>query len=356
MAETYQPGRRRQRGLPELVSIVVPVFNEKVNLAPLCGAIHEAMGEIPYEVILVEDGSTDGTFEEIERLAGEDARICGVSLSRNVGHQYSLAAGLDQARGQVVIMMDGDLQHPPELLPELIEKWREGYNVVQTRRRDAEQVGWVKRTCSRLFYRVFSLLCGIRLEPGTADFRLLDRMVLDELKGMREGHLFLRGLITWMGYRRAVVPFDPAPRRAGTPKYTFRKMLRFAKSGMFSFSSVPLRVGVWVGVAMAILSFAELLFVLGAYLSGKAEGVPGWASTIVVMTFLFGVLFLLVGLQGEYLIRIYERVQRRPSFMIERIVRQRTDDDETPREGEAAPTGRASIGISHEDRGPIVRT
>ena len=310
------------------MSVVVPVYNEADNIDPLADAVAEVLEGTALELIFVDDGSEDGTFERIERLAARDAAVCGVSLSRNFGHQYALAAGLRFAKGDVVITMDGDMQHPPALIPALIDKWRQGYNVVQTRRRDEAKAPFLKRLTSRVFYRVFSALSGIRIDPGMSDFRLLDRGIVDELRAMHEGQLFLRGLIAWMGYRKAVVPFEAEARYSGRPKYGARKMLGLAKSGMLSFSTVPLRIATVLGLVMALLSFAELLYVLIVYLLGRT--VTGWASLVAVMSFLFGVLFLLIGLQGEYILRIYERVQHRPQFLIERVVGRDADADGDP--------------------------
>lgn len=316
------PARPRRAG-PELLSVVVPVYNEAENVEPLAAAVREALADQAYELVFVDDGSSDATLERIEGLAAADGRVVGVALSRNFGHQVALSAGLREARGQAVVTLDGDLQHPPELIPQLLDKWREGYNVVQTQRLDVETPGAVKRWTSRAFYRVFSALCGIRLDPGMADFRLLDRSLVDELCRMREGQLFLRGLVAWMGYRKAVVPFTPAARHAGKTKYSMRRMLRFAGAGLFSFSAVPLRLGVLAGLIAALLSFAEIVYVLVVYFRG--ETIPGWASTMAIQSFLFGVLFVLLGLQGEYLLRIYRRVQGRPGFLVERLIRRDGD-------------------------------
>jgi len=323
MGEISGSDRDLQRRNPSLVSVVVPVFNERENLKPLADGIQAALKDTNYELILVDDGSGDGTFDEIEKLASANPKIVGLSLSRNFGHQYALAAGLRHARGDAVVTMDGDMQHPPELLPVLIDKWREGFNIVQTKRLDTQKVGWLKRVTSQTFYAAFGMLCGIRIDPGMADFRLLDRAVLDEINEMQEGQLFLRGLIAWMGYRRAVVPFEVGQRHSGKTKYTMAKMFKLAKAGLFSFSSIPLRVGVTVGFIIAFLSFAELLYVVISYFT--QETVPGWASTVGITSMLFGVLFLLIGIQGEYILRIYERVQRRPPFLIERVVGQETE-------------------------------
>jgi len=320
-----QPAGQGRRAAPRLVSIVVPVFNEIPNVGPLIEAVEAALGTQPYEILFVDDGSTDGTPAEIETHAARDDRICAVVLSRNFGHQHALAAGLRCARGDVVVTMDGDLQHPPGLIPTLIERWQEGANIVHTRRADTEDLPGFKRLTSRAFYRVFGWLSDVPLEPGMADFRLLDRRVVDELNRMQDGRLFLRALLRWMGYRSAIVPFTPGQRHAGRSKYTTRRMLRLATDGTLAFSTVPLRVGLLIGTATAVLSFIELLFVVIAWLMGRT--VPGWASTVGVVAFLFGVLFILLGIQGQYILRLYEQARARPPFIIERIVR-RTDERE----------------------------
>lgn len=328
------------RAEPKLTSIVVPLFNEQANVDVLIDEISLAMEARPYELILVDDGSTDGTAEAIEARAADDSRIVGLCLSRNFGHQYALSAGLKFATGQAVIMMDGDLQHPPQLLPSLIEKWQEGFNIVQARRTDTAGASVSKKGTSKLYYRLFKFLCGIELQEGMADFRLLDKTVVTEINKVQEGQLFLRGLIAWMGYRRAIVEFKAPARQGGESKYGLGQMLRLAGSGMLSFSTAPMRLGIVIGLVMSALSFLELLYVLIVRAFGAT--VPGWASTVGLLSLVFGVMFLLMGLQGEYLIRIYERVQQRPAFLVERVIGRRAeeseesekplskDDDETP--------------------------
>ncbi len=319
------------RPYPAMVSVVLPAYNEEGNVSLIAEKIADVLKPGgAYELIFVDDGSTDGTMAQIEAAMAKDPAVVIVSFSRNFGHQCALAAGLRYAQGDVVIMMDSDMQHPPSLLPKLIEQWRSGYNVVQTRRVDAEETPAVKRLTSRMFYRVFSKLCGIRIDPGMADFRLLDRVIVAELNEMKEGQLFLRGLLAWMGYRRAVVEFEVGRRYTGQTKYTMRKMLAFAKNGLLSFSPLPLRISIVVGVITAGLSLLELLYALIMYLAGRT--MEGWTSTIIVISLMFAVLFLLIGLQGEYILRIYERVQSRPSFLVERVVRRAKDEDDEPQE------------------------
>jgi glycosyltransferase involved in cell wall biosynthesis len=313
-AEAAPTGTAASPGLSALVSVVVPAFNEGNNVGTLAAKIAEAMQGRPWELILVDDGSSDDTFARIADLARRDPRIRGLSLTRNFGHQYALAAGLRQARGEAVITMDADLQHPPALLPAMIDKWRDGYKVVQGVRQE-ESTPLFKRWTSRSFYTIFSLLSGIRLEPGTSDFRLIDRVVVDHINALDEGDLFLRGLLAWMGYRQARLPYQAGPRHSGASKYGLRKMLGLARMGIFAFSPMPLRIGTAIGLLMSALSLAELGYVLFAYLSGRT--VPGWASTMALVSVLFAVLLLLVGMQGAYLLKIYERVQHRPRYIVE---------------------------------------
>ena len=323
-----------QRPQPRLLSIVVPAHNEEGNVGPLAEAIAAALGGIPWELIVVDDGSTDGTFGSVAALAAADGRVRGLSLTRNFGHQAALAAGLAAAQGDAIVMMDGDMQHPPRLLPEFVARWREGHDVVQGRREDDPSLpGW-KRVTSRLFYRVFSFLCGLRVDPGAADFRLIDRRVLEELLKMQEGRVFFRGIFAWMGYAPAVVSFRADPRHSGSSQYSFRRMLKLATSGILSFSAVPLRLSIIVGLVTAVLSFCELLFVLIAWLLGSTQ--PGWASTMGVLSLLFGLLFLLLGVQGEYILMIHERVRRRPTYIVQRRVG-RPDGKGAP--GDAAASG-----------------
>jgi dolichol-phosphate mannosyltransferase len=301
---------------PDLISIVVPACNESENLPVLVSSIGDVMRDGPWELIIVDDGSSDDTFARIQAAADRDPRVRGIGFSRNFGHQYALAAGLQHARGAAVISMDADLQHPPAVLPAMIEKWREGYKVVQAVREDGTEGSRFKRGTSRRFYRAFSLLTGLPIDPGTSDFRLLDRTVVDQINALDEGDLFLRGLLAWMGHRRALIPYRPGRRHSGKSKYGLGKMLGLARMGVFAFSPVPLRLGIIAGFLMSVGSLAELTYVIGAYLLGHT--VPGWASTTALISALFAVLFLVVGIQGVYLLRIYERVQRRPAFIVER--------------------------------------
>jgi dolichol-phosphate mannosyltransferase len=305
---------REMSGLPE-VSVVVPCQNEEGNVALLVESIRRSIGEAEeYEVILVDDGSTDRTWTVITDQAKAFQNVIGLRLTRAFGHQAALIAGLSAARGMAVITMDADLQHPPATLPALLQSWRSGSKIVNTQRIDAGETGLLKRWTSRWFYKVFSRLSGVSISPGSSDFRLLDRKVVATILAAEEGEYFLRGLVNWMGFPSATIPFAVGPRHSGRSAYSPRRMARLAISAVVSFSIVPLRLGVAVGLLTAVLAFAYLLFVLVAALAGRT--VPGWASAVGVTTLLFGVQFILIGLVGEYLGRVHMALKRRPTFIV----------------------------------------
>lgn len=304
-----------RREPPSLISVVAPCFNEEGNVGPLHRGVEAALEGTRWELVLVDDGSSDATFESISAVAATDPRVRGFRLSRNFGHQYALLAGIKRSRGDVVITMDADLQHPPEVIPRLLDEWRNGHNIVHTRRISEGELGWFKRRTSDLYYRVFSLLCGVRIDAGSSDFRLLDRRVVDALLLMQEAELFMRGLVAWMGYRHTTVPFRVQPRHSGASKYGLRRMFRFAFSGITSFSTIPLRIGILLGFLTSVLAFVEIVYVVWAKLRGAV--VPGWASMTALLSFLFGCSFMLIGLLGVYVGHIFRRVQQHPTFFIE---------------------------------------
>lgn len=299
------------------LSIVVPVFNEEGNIRPLYEALVPVLTEtgMTWEIIFSDDGSTDGTWPALTALNQSDGRVKALRLSRNFGHQYALFAGLSKAQGNAVISMDGDLQHPPQVIPELVARWRSGDQIVHTIRQDVQSSHWLKSVTSRLFYRVFSYLSGVRMEAGMADFRLLDRLVLDELMGFQEQGLFLRGIVNWVGYQSSKLEFECGERYSGEAKYTLRRMLKLAWAGITSFSVVPLRIGIAIGVLTSGLAFAEVLYAIYAKLFTDTA-VPGWASAVAVVSFLFGILFILLGVLGEYIGRILLEVRGRPRYLV----------------------------------------
>ena len=305
-------------GAPPLLSVVAPAFCEEANIPRLVEEIRRVLDAegLSWELVLVDDGSADATWERIQAAHRADPRVQGLRLSRNFGHQHALLAGLTRARGEAVITMDADLQHPPDVIPRLVEQWREGAKIVHTIRTETEQASLLKRISSDAYYRVFSLLSGVALSPGMADFRLLDRQVLDELLQFREMQIFFRGLVEWVGYPSARVPFRAAARYAGTTKYTFRRMIKFAWSGITAFSVIPLRLGIVLGLATSSLSLLYLAHAVWLKLFRPEQAQPGWASIVGLITLLFGVLFILVGLLGEYVARILMQVRQRPRFIV----------------------------------------
>lgn len=308
-----------------VISIVVPAYNEESNLAVLYAHLREVMDGIKdgedWEVIVVDDGSRDRTWAAIESLNSKDSRVRGLRLSRNFGHQSALMAGLAAARGRAVISMDADLQHPPDVVPQLIRKWQDGYQIVHAVRRDPPQLSWFKRTTSRLYYKMFTFLSGVEIEPGAADFRLLDRQVLDEILKFEEEGLFLRGIVRWVGYQTASVPFDCGERFSGDTKYSLRKMIKLGWDGVSAFSLVPLRIGIAIGLASSTLAFLSVgLAIVGKWFDDTA--IPGWASSVAISSFLFGVLFMFLAVLAEYVGRIAVEVRRRPRFLVRETTRQ----------------------------------
>ena len=299
------------------LSIVVPAFNEAGNLERFVQELEPVLREIrlPWELVFVDDGSRDATWEVIRALNARDPRIRGLRFSRNFGHQYALLAGLSRARGDAVVSLDADLQHPPRVIAQLVEEWRKGSQIVHTLRRDPASVSRFKRISSKLFYRTFSFLSGTHLSEGMADFRLLDRQVVRAMLDFPEEGVFLRGLVHWVGFTSSSVPFECQPRFAGRTSYTLRKMFRFAWTGVTSFSLVPLRLSILLGLVTSAFAFEQLLEAIYGKLVLKAT-VPGWAQLMVVMSLLFGVLFIMLGIVGEYVGRILIEVRRRPRFIV----------------------------------------
>jgi dolichol-phosphate mannosyltransferase len=302
-----------------MISIVIPAYNEERNLEVLYASLREVLDalveEPDWELVLIDDGSKDHTWDAITTLSATDVRVRGVRLSRNFGHQSALMAGLAAARGRAVVMMDADLQHPPSVVALLVRKWREGFQIVHAVRRDPPDRSWFKRTTSRLYYRVFAFMSGVAIEPGSADFRLLDRQVVDEVLKFEEEGLFLRGLVHWVGYSTASVPFECGERHAGTSKYGLRKMLTLGWHGVSSFSLVPLRIGIAIGLLSSTLAFLGTAYAIVGWWVDDAV-VPGWASSVAMMSFLFGVLFVFLAVLAEYVGRIVVEVRRRPRFLV----------------------------------------
>lgn len=301
----------------KLISIVVPVFNEQENIEVFCREVCKHMEPLPYrfEIIFVDDGSRDATPMLLDRLSREDSRIRALLLARNFGHQVALSCGLDHADGDAVITMDGDMQHPPEMLPQLIARWEEGYEVVQTIRLSTAGVSWFKSFTSSMFYRLMNAMSKIHVQEGGSDFRLLDKLVVQSFRQFRERARFIRGMISAIGFRQIQVEFVAPKRFAGTSKFSLRKMLHFALDGITAYSKLPLRFAFYSGILCGVLSFGVLLHVLYIKVFTE-EAVPGWATISSSILLLGGLQLVFMGIIGEYVGRIFEEVKQRPLYLV----------------------------------------
>lgn len=302
-----------------MLSVVVPLFNEQDTLRELYHRIKKVLGEsgVSHEILFVNDGSTDASWNILLELRQSDNAVKVLDLTRNFGHQNALIAGLEHAEGDAVITLDADLQHPPELIPEMISKWREGYNIVYTCRNDTVRAGPLKKISSRLYYAALNCISEVNIPPGTADFRLLDRTALEGIQKLREHTLFLRGLISWLGYRQAVLYYSARPRYAGKSKYSLLRMLRFSIDGITSLSSLPLYFSAFTGLVISMLSFIYAMYAIYARLF-TTRALPGWTSVVVAVLFLSGIQLISIGIQGAYLGRIYTEVKARPRYLVRR--------------------------------------
>lgn len=301
-----------------LLSVVVPLLDEAEAIGPFWQQLASVIDTLTVdcEVWFVDDGSTDGTGAAIEAIAAADHRVGVLTLSRNFGHQMALTAALDHAHGDWIVCLDGDGQHPPELIPEFLVKAGEGFDIV-VGQRDQSDAGFLKRLTSSLFYRLLNRLSRTAVIPDAADFRLLSRRAADALRNMRENHRFLRGMVGWVGFRTAIVTFDASSRLAGRSKYSALRMLRLAKDALFSFSLVPLRVSIVLGVILVLIAAGELGYTLWLIIAGRREDlVPGWTSLIFAVLGVGGVQLITLGVIGQYVGMIFEQVKNRPLYVL----------------------------------------
>jgi polyisoprenyl-phosphate glycosyltransferase len=315
-SEVRTADRNAYLDLKPILSIVVPVYNEEGNVDKLIQSVHNALPEsdFSFELILVDDGSQDRTWDLIKNASNRDGRVKGVSFSRNFGHQNAMFCGLHYASGKAIITMDGDLQHPPDVIPQMFKAWENGFKIVETKRIDSNETKQFKKISSRLFYWVFSKLSGLPLSSGTSDFRLIDNTVARAFREMRDAELFIRGISHWVGFPKTTITYHAGSRFSGGSKFSLRKMFRLSIASLFSFSIIPLKLGVWIGLLTSLLAFLEMLYIFVKYLQGGT--VEGWASILTVLSFMFGVMFILIGILGAYLGNISEILKNRPRFLV----------------------------------------
>ena len=301
------------------VDLVIPVYNEAGVVEQTHARIRSAVDALPYDFrfFYVDDGSRDGTAGSLSELARHDPRVITLPLSRNFGHQAAITAGLDASRGDIVITMDGDGQHPPEMIAEMLRLVSQGYDIVQTQRMDEARPPSFKKWTSGLFYRLINAISGTQILPGAADFRALSRQAAEALKSMPEYHRFLRSMVAWIGYPTVVLPYQPGERISGQSKYSVGKMIRLAMDAVFSFSLVPLYIGLSLGGVLLCLAFVEMAYVLSFWVTGRTSGLaPGWSSLMFVVLIVGGMLMVLLGFIGIYIGYIFQEVKRRPIYLL----------------------------------------
>ena len=304
------------------ISVIIPVFNETEVIDVTYKRMKSVMDgiEMEYELIFVNDGSRDDTEHKIAGYAKKDKTVKLLSFSRNFGHQCAISAGMDYASGDAVVVIDADLQDPPELIPKMIKKWQEGYEVVYGKRLKRKGETLFKKATAKLFYRTLKHLTSVDIPVDTGDFRLIDRKVCDVFRRLQEKNRFIRGLVSWIGFRQTYVEYVREERLAGEPKYPLKKMMRFAMDGILSFSYIPLKIASFLGFLISGLSFLYLIFVLIQKLFYPAGLVPGWTSIVAVLLIFNGIILILLGVIGEYIGRIYDEVRNRPLYIIDKKV------------------------------------
>lgn len=302
-----------------LISIVVPVFNEEGNITPFFTELKKSIpSRYLAEYIFVDDGSTDSTLNNIKKLVSKNPEVKYLSFTRNFGHQYALKAGLDYAKGKAVISLDGDFQHPPTLIPQMLAKWQtDGFKIVYTRRIDDEKISYFKKVTSKYFYYLINSMSEARIEVGSADFRLLDREVVDLITSSNESTLFLRGLVSWTGHQSFGIDYHPDNRSWGVSKYTYPKMLSLALDAITSFSIVPLRFATIIGLFMALFSGIYGIYAVVVFLTHRSSVIIGWPSVIISVLFIGGLQLLILGIIGEYIGKIFLETKNRPLYIIQ---------------------------------------
>lgn len=299
-------------------SIIVPLYNEELVIEETYKRLTEVMARTgePYELVFVNDGSRDKTEQLAKQIIEKDKHVCLINFSRNFGHQTAISAGMDNARGQAVVVIDADLQDPPEVILQMIEKWKEGYDVVYGKRLARKGETVFKKVTAKVFYRFLSSLTNIDIPTDTGDFRLIDRKVCDAMKTIKEKNRYIRGLVSWVGFKQTSVEYVREERFAGETKYPLKKMLKFASDAVTSFSDKPLRIAAYLGNTISIVSFLYLLYVVIRKLTVGDFG-EGWASIVAISLFFNGIILVVLGIIGEYIGRIYDECKNRPLYIID---------------------------------------
>lgn len=302
---------------PPVLSLVLPIYNEEAVIPELHARLQQFLPRLGLEteVVFVDDGSRDRSLELLRAIAANEPRYRVLSFARNFGHQAAITAGLDQARGEAIVVMDADLQDPPEVVLEMVARWREGFDVVYGKRRSREGETWLKLLTAKWFYRLFAAMIPIEVPLDTGDFRLMSRRIVTVLRELRETHRFVRGLVAWLGFKQTAVLYDRPARFAGETKFPLRKMVRFAIDGITSFSILPLRFATYLGILISIVSVGVASWAMLAHFVFHAT-VPGWTTVIVLVSLLAAVQLIMTGILGEYIGRIYEQVKKRPLYVV----------------------------------------
>ncbi len=305
--------------MKQTISIVIPSFNEESNIEVMVNALHDVMQKLAYDyrLVFVDDGSSDNSLNVLENLSKADSRLFYIELTRNFGHQNALKAGVDMVKdnSDAVITMDGDMQHPPTLIPDLIKKWEEGYDVVYTIREEDKALSYFKNKTSKGFYSLMNKLSEVKFEPGTADFRLMDKRVANVFADFSENELFIRGIINWIGFRQFAINYQPHARFSGKSKYTIGKMFRFALQGITSFSTRPLHIAIFLGLALSLFAFLfYVIYVIYSIYYGHV--ISGWASVISTVVFFGGLNLIVLGIIGIYIGKLFIQSKGRPNYLI----------------------------------------
>lgn len=299
-------------------SFIIPIYNEEETLPEMYRRVSTVMDRMDgaVELIFVNDGSRDRSIQIIREFYQQDERVCYLSFARNFGHQIAVTAGLNFTRGKVIVVLDGDLQDPPELIPDMVEKWRQGYQVVYAQRIKRHKESWFKRFTAYSFYRILKYLADVDIPTDTGDFCLMDRQIVELLNAMPERNRYIRGLRSWVGFRQTAIPFERDPRFAGDVKYTFRKSLALAVNSLVSFSKVPLRISTYLGLLSAALALLMSVLILYWRLTAPNSPLTGFAAIAIAILFLGSVQLISIGILGEYIGRIYEEVKGRPLYTL----------------------------------------